>query len=58
MKYAFVTALTNDRYIPGLRALKRSLDLVNSRYPLVVLIPESESKLAETVSEDKALSGG
>lgn len=41
-KYAYVTALTTEEYIPGCLALARSLIEVNSRYKLIVLIPESK----------------
>lgn len=54
MKCAYVTAITNGRYLPGLRALKRSLDMVNSQYPLVVLIPDSNNELEQIISQDKA----
>lgn len=54
MKCAYVTAITNERYLPGLRALKRSLDMVNSQYPLVVLIPDSNNELEQIISQDKA----
>lgn len=39
-KYAYVTALTTEEYIPGCLALARSLVNVGSKYKLIVMIPE------------------
>lgn len=41
---AFITALTNKKYIPGVKALSRCLKAVNSRYDLVILIPEERKE--------------
>ncbi len=40
-KRVFMTVLTNDKYIPGVKALKRSLKLVRSKHDLVILVPQS-----------------
>jgi len=37
--YSYITVLTNEKYIPGVRALAKSLRDVNSRYKLAILIP-------------------
>lgn len=47
-KYAYVTALTTEEYIPGCMALARSLVDVKSEYKLIVIIPESEKDNLET----------
>jgi alpha-N-acetylglucosamine transferase len=39
-----MTALTSERYIPGVVALSRALQSVNSLYPLTVLIPADKSE--------------
>lgn len=50
MKRVYITALTNERYIPGVMALARSLQEVNSVYDLAVMIPaEKEETLAEAL---------
>lgn len=38
----YMTVLTNNKYIPGVMALQRSLSDVNSRYPLTILVPENK----------------
>jgi len=40
-RFAYVSFLANDSYLPGLLVLAFSLDQVGSRYPLVVLITGS-----------------
>ena len=47
-KYAYVTALTTESYIPGCMALGRSLIEVCSKYKLLVIIPESKEKVLKT----------
>ena len=39
-KRAFVTCINNDRCLPGLYALRRSLQKYRSIYPFIVLVPE------------------
>ncbi|BGP39360.1 hypothetical protein JCM10449v2_003298 [Rhodotorula kratochvilovae] len=50
---AFVTLLTNDRYLPGLLLLNHTLQQVGTKYPLVVLttpsFPEERIALLETL---------
>lgn len=36
-RYAYVTLLTKDAYLPGVQALHRSLRLVGARHPIIVL---------------------
>ena len=56
--YAYITVLTNTKYIPGVRALAKSLKEVKSQYPLYVLIPEDrEDILIEFSETDKRLIG-
>ena len=38
----YITVLTNEDYIRGLKALKRSLKQVKSQHDLVVLVPKSK----------------
>lgn len=44
MKYVYLTALTNERYIPGVMALARSLHEVKSEHPLAIMIPAEQSE--------------
>ena len=41
MKQAYVTVITNERFYPGLCALKYSLEKVGSKYPLVAVVPKT-----------------
>lgn len=43
---AYVTVITNEIYIPGLKALKKSLLKVNSKYRLAVLLKKNNTELA------------
>lgn len=55
---AYITVLTNTRYIPGVRALAKSLKEVKSQYPLYVLVPEDMADVLGTLTEnDKKLIG-
>ncbi|CAF1494079.1 unnamed protein product [Didymodactylos carnosus] len=38
VRHAWLTLLTNDKYVPGLLALTRSLKRANTSYPLVAMI--------------------
>lgn len=44
MKQAYLTALTNERYIPGVMALARSLRQVGTAYELAVMIPAEKAE--------------
>lgn len=44
MKRVYLTALTNERYIPGVMALARSLREVGAKYPLAIMIPEEKTE--------------
>lgn len=46
-RYAYVSALMNDVYIKGLKALWKSMKDVGTKYPLIVLCPENEKKSVE-----------
>lgn len=48
-KYAYVTCLTNEKYLPGMFALKESLNRVKSEYDLYVLIPDNNEALESQV---------
>lgn len=51
-KRVYLTALTNERYIPGVMALARSLREVKSKYDLAVMIPaEKEDALGQAIRE-------
>lgn len=51
-EYIYLTALTNERYIPGLMALIRSMKEVNTQYDVAIMIPESkEYQLREKITE-------
>lgn len=41
--YAYITLLSNDNYVPGVVLLKATLDAVNTKYPLIVLLPNKLS---------------
>ena len=43
MKRVYITALTNERYIPGVMALARSLHEVGTKYDLAVMIPSEKA---------------
>ena len=44
MKRVYLTALTNERYIPGVMALARSLHEVKAEYDLAIMIPAEKEK--------------
>lgn len=50
-KEVYITALTNDKYIRGVKALKRSLKSVKSKHELVILVPQSKEKDLREVLE-------
>lgn len=47
MKYTYVAVMTNLKYYPGLCALAYSLQKVNSKYPLTVLLPDDIDSYTE-----------
>ena len=48
----YLTALTNERYLPGVMAMARSLHTVETKNPLAVMIPEEkEEALGRAVRE-------
>lgn len=50
MKNVYLTALTNERYIPGVMALARALNAVGSKYELAVMIPaDKEAGLGSAI---------
>lgn len=52
MKRVYITALTNERYIPGVMALARSLHEVGTAYNLAIMIPrEKEESLGKVLRE-------
>lgn len=52
MKRVYLTALTNERYIPGVMALAKSLHEVKSAYELAVMIPaEKEESLGAAIGK-------
>ncbi len=58
LNYAYITVLTNERYIPGVRALKKALEKVRSCYDLVVLIPEDKAGALVEALEAEGVTGG
>ena len=55
---AFITVLTNERYIPGVRALKKALERSGSQHDLVVLLPENKSDKLKALLEINGVVGG
>ena len=47
MNYTYVTLATKETYLIGANYLKQSLDNVNSKYPLIVLV--TDNILEETI---------
>ena len=41
MNYSYIAVLSNDPYFPGLCSLAHSLNKVNAKYPLSVVVPDS-----------------
>lgn len=52
MKRAWVTLFTDHSYLPGVLALKRSLDTVQTAYPLIVMVTDIISEDARTTLRD------
>ena len=51
-KRAYVTVITNNSYLPGLRAIVRCLRKVHSKYPLYVLLPKNRcEQLLDNIKE-------
>lgn len=57
-RQVYITVLTNDRYIPGVRALRRSLRAVKSAHDLVILVPESRAEELRGALERNAVLDG
>lgn len=52
----YMTVLSNAAYLPGVKALKRSLEAVGSRYKLVILVPEElENELGRLLESNHLL---
>lgn len=54
MKYAYITVLTNEDYLLGVKVLKKSMDMVNQskNIPFVVLVPsDANEKLLDELKE-------
>ena len=49
MKRVWVTIVSQDAYLPGALVLARCLEVVKSKYPLVVLATPSHSQQARTL---------
>ena len=47
----YITVLTNDNYIRGVKALKKSLRNVKSRHDLIILVPKSKEKELRSILE-------
>lgn len=45
MNYAYVTAITNKDYLPGLKVLAHNLKKLKTMYPLYVLIPNDKKEV-------------
>lgn len=54
-KKAYVTSLLTENYIEGVLCLKKSLDLVKSKYPLVVLVGKEISEKTEKVLQKNGM---
>lgn len=53
-KFVYMTVLTNAKYIPGVKALKKSLMEVGSIYRLAVLIPSDiECSISKKLNDEK-----
>lgn len=50
-KYIYLTALTNERYIPGVMALIRSLKEVQTKYDIAIMIPQSHADILTSKME-------
>lgn len=50
--YAYITLLSNDNYVPGVVLLKATLDAVNTKYPLIVLLPNKLSDASMKLLND------
>ena len=55
-KYVFMTALSKGKYVAGVKALRRSLEKVKSKYKLAILVPEEDRKeLTEDLIKNQVL---
>ena len=53
--FAYITALSNDTFLPGVKALLKSLKHVNTAYPLGIMIPKSLEGTLRNAIEDAGL---
>ena len=54
--YVFMTVLSNEKYIAGVKALRKSLERVKSKYKLAILVPDEVKKdLAESLLKKHVL---
>ena len=51
----YMTVLSSKDYIPGVKALKKSLVKVKSQYKLVVLVPQDAEELFSTLLKEKRI---
>ncbi|PSC72665.1 glycosyl transferase isoform B [Micractinium conductrix] len=54
-RFAYVTLLTKDGYLPGVQALARSLRLVGGRYPMIVMYTKGVGQSALGALRDEGL---
>ena len=47
-RYAYITIVSSENYLNGIKSLLYSMQKVKSKYPLYVLIPEKLSHLLTT----------
>ena len=52
MNYAYITVLTSESYLGGVLVLSRSLQIVQSKYPLYVLLPSDSDPMLKNVLEN------
>ncbi len=46
-KYTYLTVITNEKYLPGVYVLAKSLESVNSKYELTVLVPNDVNNIVD-----------
>lgn len=52
MNHVYLTALTNDTYLPGVMALAQSLQSVKAKYALAIMIPAEKESFLRTALEE------
>ena len=48
MNYVYLTMCNTENFLEGVYILNRSLKKVNSKHPLVVMIPNNENQVIKT----------